>query len=169
MPWTPQPWRMSEGIGAGTIDQLYGRTGSRAVSAIGRHVFTKLATDPFTNQFFCWAQQEMPFQSYMAWPVKDALQCPCKTSAPTGLAADESDFGTAGPFPADLVVAPIAEISWNKSPVDGAVSFGWPRQRTGTICWRDFSPWKIENDPRAGGVYGASSRIEAILSITIGS
>ena len=45
-------------------------------------VFTKLATDPFTNQFFCWAKREMPFQSYMAWPVKDASNVLAKISAP---------------------------------------------------------------------------------------
>ncbi|MEO5802887.1 MAG: hypothetical protein ABIR24_05105 [Verrucomicrobiota bacterium] len=34
-------------------------------------VFERLSFNPLTNQFFFWAQSQMPFQSYVALPVKD--------------------------------------------------------------------------------------------------
>jgi hypothetical protein len=34
--------------------------------------FSRLDCNPLTNQFFVWAQNEMPFQTYMAWPVPNA-------------------------------------------------------------------------------------------------
>ena len=71
VPWTPQPWRIPKDL---VREPLISFTATQGVEPYMQvnEVFSKLATDPFTNQFFCWAQRVMPFQSFMAWPVNDA-------------------------------------------------------------------------------------------------
>jgi hypothetical protein len=71
VPWTPQPWRIPKDL---VREPLISFTATQGVEPYMQvnEVFSKLATDPFTNQFFCWAQRVMPFQRFMAWPVKDA-------------------------------------------------------------------------------------------------
>lgn len=114
--WTAQPWRVPKDL---VREPLISFTATQGVEPYLQldDTFSRLATDPFTNQFFCWAQREMPFQSYMAWPVN-------------GAASVLKDLGTKGL----AIVNPIlerqdhsrlkwlgaaSEIVWNKSPLMG--------------------------------------------------
>ncbi len=70
VPWNPQPWHIPKDL---VREPLISFTAAQGVEPYTQFddTLSRLATDPFTNQFFCWAQQEMPFESYMAWPVTD--------------------------------------------------------------------------------------------------
>ena len=69
--WSPQPWRIPKDLVQEPLVSFTAAQGIKPYLQIS-DAFSRLATDPFTNQFYCWAQREMPFESYMAWPVNDA-------------------------------------------------------------------------------------------------
>ena len=69
--WSPQPWRIPKDLVQEPLVSFTAAQGIEPYLQIS-DVFSRLATDPFTNQFYCWSQREMPFESYMAWPVSDA-------------------------------------------------------------------------------------------------
>jgi hypothetical protein len=48
---------------------------------------SRLANNPLTNQFYCWALDQMPLLNYMAWPVADASNALARlsTEAPAAL------------------------------------------------------------------------------------
>lgn len=69
--WKFEPWRIPKEL---ILDPLISFS---AVQKIGlflqRPIFpAQFASNPLTNQIFFWAQSQMPFQSYLAMPVKDA-------------------------------------------------------------------------------------------------
>jgi hypothetical protein len=70
-PWSPQQWRIPKDL---VREPLISFTAAQGVEPYLQldDTLSRLATNPFTNQFYCWAQREMPFESYMAWPVNDA-------------------------------------------------------------------------------------------------
>ena len=68
--WNPQPWNPPLKL---VTDPLISFTAARDLSPfLGEDVFSGISDDPFPQQFYCWAMAQMPFQSYMAWPVADA-------------------------------------------------------------------------------------------------
>jgi hypothetical protein len=69
--WSPQPWRIPKELVRQPLTSFTAAQGIEPYLQFS-DVFSRLATDPFTNQFYCWAQKEMPFESYMAWPVNNA-------------------------------------------------------------------------------------------------
>jgi hypothetical protein len=71
--WTPTPWRIPKEL---VHEPLISFTAAQNVAPYMQlnDTFSRLPNDPFTNQFFCWAQHEMPFQAYMAWPVADGAK-----------------------------------------------------------------------------------------------
>ncbi|HUD49066.1 MAG TPA: hypothetical protein VMR33_19710 [Candidatus Baltobacteraceae bacterium] len=114
--WTSQPWRIPKDL---VREPLMSFTAAQGVEPYLQldPTFSKLATDPFTNQFICWSQREMPFQSYMAWPV-------------AGAANVLKDLGTKGLALVNPIlegrdhsrlnwVRTASEITWKKSPIMG--------------------------------------------------
>lgn len=66
-PWAPPTSEMHQ--------PLISFTAAQDLAAfLKTDVFGGLPGDPFTDQMFCWAINEMPFQSYAAWPVSDAAK-----------------------------------------------------------------------------------------------
>jgi hypothetical protein len=116
VPWTPQPWRIPKDL---VRQPLMSFTAAQGVEPYMQldETFSRLATDPFTNQFFCWAQREMPFQSYMAWPVNDAANV-LKDLGTKGLAIVNPILERQDHSRLNWVRA-ASEIVWNKSPLMG--------------------------------------------------
>jgi hypothetical protein len=71
VPWTSQPWQIPKNLPRAPLTSFTAAQGVEPYLQLDP-VFSKLATDPFTNQFFCWAQPDVAFQTYMAWPVNNA-------------------------------------------------------------------------------------------------
>ncbi|HWD20171.1 MAG TPA: hypothetical protein VHB20_12935 [Verrucomicrobiae bacterium] len=68
--WTSAPWTVPDDI---IYDPVVSFTAAQNIAPfLKTDVFAGLPGDPFQQQFYCWAMGEMPFQSYMAWPVPDA-------------------------------------------------------------------------------------------------
>jgi hypothetical protein len=116
LPWNPQAWRVPKNLVHEPLISFTAAQGVEPYLQLG-DTFSKLANDPFTNQFFCWSQREMPFESYMAWPVADATNV-LKSLGTEGLAIvnpileqrDNSLLRWVGGAP---------EIVWIKSPLMG--------------------------------------------------
>lgn len=68
--WHPQPWNPPTKL---VFDPVISFTALQDVAAfMERDPFAGLSGDPLPGQLYCWAMAEMPFQSYMAWPVSES-------------------------------------------------------------------------------------------------
>jgi hypothetical protein len=114
--WTPQPWHIPKDLVREPLISFTAAQGVEPYLQLGK-TFSRLATDPFTNQFFCWAQRQMPFLSYMAWPVNDATNV-LKDLATKGLAIVNPILERRDHSRLNWVRA-ASEISWNESPLMG--------------------------------------------------
>jgi hypothetical protein len=114
LPWNPQAWRVPKDLVHEPLNSFTAAQGIEPYLQLS-DTFSKLATDPFTNQFFCWSRRGMPFLSYMAWPVNDATNV-LKSLGTEGLAIvnpilkrrDNSQLRWVGAAP---------KILWAKSPL----------------------------------------------------
>jgi hypothetical protein len=116
VPWIAQPWRIPKDL---VREPLISFTAAQGVEPYLQldEAFSRLATDPFTNQFFCWAQREMPFQSYMAWQVNGAANV-IKNLGTQGLAILNPILERRDHSQLNWVRA-SSEIVWPKSPLMG--------------------------------------------------
>ena len=83
--WQPQPWRVPKHLASGALVSF---TAAQDIAPfLKRDVLAGMSTDPFTQQYYCFAMSQMPFQNYMAWPVDNAsnLLNKLKTEAPAML------------------------------------------------------------------------------------
>lgn len=88
--WKSEPWQ----IPAYSIrDPLISFSAGQKLAPFFKPSKTlqQLSFNPLTNQFFFWAQSEMPFQSYVALPVKNATNT-LKTLGPQLAAAFNGDL-----------------------------------------------------------------------------
>jgi len=68
--WNPQPWNVPLNL---VSDPLISFTAARDLSPfLAEDPFSGISDDPFPNQFYCWAMNGLPFQSYMAWQTPNA-------------------------------------------------------------------------------------------------
>ncbi len=69
--WHGQPWRIPTNL---VYDPLISFTAGNDIAAFLKPIpqIERLTGNPLTNQFVLWALGEMPFQTYMAWPVENA-------------------------------------------------------------------------------------------------
>jgi hypothetical protein len=114
VPWTSQPWRIPKDLVGAPLISFTAAQGVEPYLQLDE-IWSKLATDPFTNQFFCWAQREMPIETYMAWPVDNASNV-LKDLGTKGLALanpilKQQDKSRLNWTPA------IPEIEWIKPPL----------------------------------------------------
>jgi hypothetical protein len=116
MRWLSKPWRLPKELVHEPLISFTAAQGVAPYMQLG-DVFSKLPTDPFTEQFYCWAQREMPFESYMAWPVDNGSKI-------------IKELGAKGPAIVNPLLQPWdhsqlewvpgrSEISWKKTPVMG--------------------------------------------------
>jgi hypothetical protein len=80
-PWNSEPWKLPKQL---VQNPLISFTSGRDVAAFLQFSpeFSNFDANPLTNQFCAWALSQMPFQTYVAWPVADA------TNAMTKLATE---------------------------------------------------------------------------------
>jgi hypothetical protein len=71
IPWKSKPWRIPKDLIRG---QVISFTAGQNVAAFLKMNpdLSHLAGNPLTNQFFCWALDQMPLLNYMAWPEAEA-------------------------------------------------------------------------------------------------
>ena len=69
--WKSGSWQMPTELAQGSIISF---TAGQNVAAFLNlsPAFSQLDGDPLTNQFYAWALDQMPFLTYMAWPVLNA-------------------------------------------------------------------------------------------------
>ncbi|HEY3913263.1 MAG TPA: hypothetical protein VGN61_02155 [Verrucomicrobiae bacterium] len=114
--WSPKPWRIPKELICQPLISFTAAQGVASYMQLG-DVFSKLPTDPFTEQFYCWAQREMPFQSYMAWPVDNGAKV-------------IKELGAKGPGIVNPILQSLdrsqvewvpgaSEVTWKKSPIMG--------------------------------------------------
>ena len=79
-PWGSQPWRIPKELVSGPLSSF---TAAQNLAAFMNpdQTFSRLSSNPLTNQFFCWALREMALQSYAACPVTDATNALRKLGA----------------------------------------------------------------------------------------
>ncbi|MGA2176813.1 MAG: hypothetical protein ABSH38_17695 [Verrucomicrobiota bacterium] len=68
IPWESAPWQIPTEL---VRNPLVSFTAAQDVAAFLNMdpAFSQLDCNPLTNQFYAWALGQMPFQTYMAWPV----------------------------------------------------------------------------------------------------
>jgi hypothetical protein len=68
--WEPRPWRIPKDL---VHEPLVSFTAGQNVEPFlqSDQTLSALGISPFTNQFYCWALGQMPFQTFAAWPVQD--------------------------------------------------------------------------------------------------
>jgi hypothetical protein len=86
IPWKTEPWQIPKDLMRGSIISF---TAGQNVAAFLKMnpTLSHLPGNPLTNQFFCWALDQMPLLNYMAWPEANASNTLEKlsTEAPAGL------------------------------------------------------------------------------------
>jgi hypothetical protein len=79
MPWKSDPWRVpTNHIGSPLISFTAGQDVAAFLNL--SPAFSRLDGDPLTNQFCAWALEQLPFLTYMTWPVADATNAVEKLS-----------------------------------------------------------------------------------------
>jgi hypothetical protein len=71
IPWAPKAWRVPKELIHGQIISFTAGQDVAAFLNMNRGL-SNLSGNPLTNQFCCWALDQMPLLSYMAWPEADA-------------------------------------------------------------------------------------------------
>jgi hypothetical protein len=71
IPWKSSPWRTPAELVSSPLTSFTAGQNIAAVFNLGPN-FSRLEENPFTNQFYIWAQDGMPLLTYMAWPVMNA-------------------------------------------------------------------------------------------------
>ncbi|HZM03513.1 MAG TPA: hypothetical protein VFC44_10840 [Candidatus Saccharimonadales bacterium] len=71
MQWHPQPWRTPTNL---VREPLLAFSTGQDVQAFfnSTEAVSRLGATLFEDQFYFWAMGEMPFESYLAWPVQNA-------------------------------------------------------------------------------------------------
>jgi hypothetical protein len=86
IPWTAEPWKIPKDLIQG---QIISFTAGQNVAAFLKMdpALSQLPGNPFTNQFYCWALDQMPLLNYMAWPEVSASNTleTLSTAAPAAL------------------------------------------------------------------------------------
>jgi hypothetical protein len=69
--WESKPWRIPKGLVSSPLSSF---TASQDLSPYlnSNELLSRLSSNPFSSQLFCWASRMMPLQSYAAWTVTDA-------------------------------------------------------------------------------------------------
>jgi hypothetical protein len=113
-PWVAVPWHFPKDL---VHEPLLSFTAGRDLAPFLKpaaslpHIFAPA----FTNQFCCWAQHEMPLQSYAAWPVPDGRQALDKIRMDC---LPRLNFLLTQPDDPKLAWAPkTSEIIWSKSSI----------------------------------------------------
>lgn len=69
--WHPQPWRIPTNLVRQPLVSF--ATGQDVEPFLkSNETLSHLASDPMKGQFFFWSMREMPFESYLAWPVENS-------------------------------------------------------------------------------------------------
>jgi hypothetical protein len=86
VPWKTDPWQIPKDLMRGHIISF---TAGQNVAAFLKMnpALSHLAGNPLTNQFYCWALDQMPLLNYMAWPEANASNAlaTLSTEAPAAL------------------------------------------------------------------------------------
>jgi hypothetical protein len=91
--WQGQRWQIPTNL---VFDPLISFAAGQDIAPFLKPIpgFARLEANPLTNQFCLWALGEMPFQTYMAWPMDDASNALKRlaTEAPAALNPELQKF-----------------------------------------------------------------------------
>jgi hypothetical protein len=157
--WEAAPWRFPKDM---VHEPLVSFTAGRDVAPFLKPDATlpRLCAKAFGDQFCCWAQGEMPFQSYAAWPVANGREAMNKLA---GESLPELNSVLTQPGEAKLTwQANRSEIVWAKSSIM-APALSPTHEKTGDYLLAGLFPLSERNAPPPASLWRQFERRDDLV------